>query len=225
VAAASAGNAWAVGATGLGKTLIVHWNGRTWKQVPSPSPGTADALTGIAVTSAADAWAVGYTGTGGPGQTLIVHWNGRTWTRVPSPSPAVGSFLSDVSATSRRSAWAVGYNVLARSNDTRSLILHWDGRHWKKVSSPSPGTTAGLFGASAVSPDSAWAVGATYGNGRSAGLILRWNGRRWIRMTVPSLAEGGVLHDVAGAGGKAWAVGSTASGKVLIIRWNGTAWK
>jgi hypothetical protein len=44
VAATSRRNAWAVGATGIpggghSKTLIERWNGKTWKHVPSPSPG------------------------------------------------------------------------------------------------------------------------------------------------------------------------------------------
>lgn len=42
VAATSASNAWAVGntrAAGTGnKTLILHWNGTAWTQVPRPAP-------------------------------------------------------------------------------------------------------------------------------------------------------------------------------------------
>ena len=41
MAATSASNAWAVGGYGsilASKTLIVHWNGTAWKQVPSPTP-------------------------------------------------------------------------------------------------------------------------------------------------------------------------------------------
>src|SRR5215472_15835744 len=57
VAATSASNAWAVGASSAG-ALIEHWNGTAWTQVPSPVP--AGVLTGVAATSARDAWAVGY---------------------------------------------------------------------------------------------------------------------------------------------------------------------
>lgn len=38
VAATSATNAWAVGATKAGKTLIERWNGSAWKQVTTPTP-------------------------------------------------------------------------------------------------------------------------------------------------------------------------------------------
>ena len=68
VAATSPRNAWAVGSIGPGpginpgrgtKTLIEHWNGKTWKRVPSPSPGPAAQLLGVAATSPYDAWSAG----------------------------------------------------------------------------------------------------------------------------------------------------------------------
>jgi hypothetical protein len=85
VAAISATNAWAVGSTGTGKTLIVHWNGKTWTRVPSPG----GAFHGVAATSARSAWAVGSTANG---KALIVRWNGQVWTQVPSPAPAGSTF-------------------------------------------------------------------------------------------------------------------------------------
>jgi hypothetical protein len=45
VAAASASNAWAVGAAG-NKRLILRWNGRGWKQVRSPTPVNGSTLFG-----------------------------------------------------------------------------------------------------------------------------------------------------------------------------------
>jgi hypothetical protein len=86
VAATSASNAWAVGTSisvprEISKTLILDWNGKTWKQVPSPSPSSDNiVLFGVAATSTRDSWAVG-----GYGQdftshkALILHWNGTAW--------------------------------------------------------------------------------------------------------------------------------------------------
>ncbi len=75
VAATSAG-AWAVGGSGpvtSEGTATVHWNGRRW----TLSRGRSGAgLTGVAVISAKNAWAVGGTASG---HTLIEHWNGTTW--------------------------------------------------------------------------------------------------------------------------------------------------
>jgi hypothetical protein len=101
VAATSTTNAWAVGRTchdcggesEFNDPLIVHWNGTTWKQQPSPNPSGGSS---VAATSATNAWAVG---------SVIVHWNGTTWKQQPSPMPAG---LNAVAATSATNAWAVG---------------------------------------------------------------------------------------------------------------------
>jgi hypothetical protein len=74
VAATSASNAWAVGVTKTTQPLIAHWNGGTWKQVPSPHAGANSILSAVAATSAGNAWAVG---SNGLGKTLVMHWNGK----------------------------------------------------------------------------------------------------------------------------------------------------
>ena len=67
VAVVSARDAWAVGyyqtAQAFRRTLILHWNGKSWSQMPSPDPGGSshgNLLFGVSATSARDAWAVGY---------------------------------------------------------------------------------------------------------------------------------------------------------------------
>jgi hypothetical protein len=180
VAATSSGNVWAVGQTSPPgdddepdwNALIMHWNGTSWKRVPSPSPGTGATLSGVAAVSARSAWAVG---TAGYHKTLILHWNGKAWRRMPSPSPAgPGTLaLSSIAAASARSAWAVGYS----SGST--LILHWNGTAWTRVPSPSaPSSTSYLWGVAATAR-TAWTVGAAYRSGVPRALILHWNGTAW----------------------------------------------
>ena len=140
VAATSASNAWAVGTTHNGvngdKTVILHWDGTAWKTVPSPNgPLLINGLSGVAATSASDAWAVGGNGGNGESNTLILHWNGTTWKTVPSPSPGNDTLINGVTATSATNAWAVGtFNL---SGDV--WILHWNGTAWKAVpTAPTP---------------------------------------------------------------------------------------
>ena len=145
------------------RTLILHWNGTTWKQVPSPNPaGSSDNnfLTGVAAASAADAWAVGTYTQGGAEQTLVAHWNGTTWKQVPSPNPSSYDNLASVAATSATNAWAVG----ATSAIGGTLIAHWNGTTWKQVPSPHLGNLGQLFGMTAPSPTNIWAVGSYQNN-------------------------------------------------------------
>jgi hypothetical protein len=230
VAATSASNAWAVGATADFKSLIVHWNGSSWQRVPSPSPSGLAILTGVTATSAGNAWAVGFTqpNNGSGAGTLILHWNGSSWQRVPSPSPGTFASLTGVAATSASNAWAVG-------SAGKILILHWNGTSWRRVH--SPGIRGSVQSVAASSGRAAWAVGFI-GNSGGTGipptnrpLIMRWNGRAWQRVS-PHLAPGlGNLRGVAvTASSRAWAVGcagcsAEGAGDQLIEQWNGASWQ
>jgi hypothetical protein len=120
VAAVSATDAWAVGqyfnrTMFQYQTLVEHWNGTAWAQVPSPNPAPArfaNRLFSVAATSASNVWVVGdyfSSGPGAPTVTLVEHWNGTAWTQVPSPNPSGDNVLDGVAATSVSHAWAVGY--------------------------------------------------------------------------------------------------------------------
>jgi hypothetical protein len=79
VAAVSGAGAWAVGdysnSANADKTLIEHWNGTAWQQVPSPNPSsTGNLLNGVGASSATDIWAAGETTNSlGTGRTLALH--------------------------------------------------------------------------------------------------------------------------------------------------------
>ena len=193
----------------------------------------------VAAASDGSAWAVGCTGCGtgsgadatGTGRTLILRWNGTAWRRVPSPDPGTSRIFLDVAAASDGSAWAVGWTGSGSSTSptsTRTLILRWNGTAWTQVPSPNPGLSDELVGVTAISADSAWAVGWTQSSGGPRPLILRWNGVTWTQVPSPSPGTDSVLYSVAATpAGTAWAVGWTDSGtstRTLILRWNGTAW-
>jgi hypothetical protein len=224
---------WAVGESGSAtgtntKTLILRWNGTSWKQVPSPTPAGGATLYGVAVTSARSAWAVGWAYRGQ--KTLILHWNGTTWSRAPSPTPAGGAILTGVAATSASSAWAVGYASF--NPNAKTLILRWNGTTWRRVPSPDPAGSSALYGVAATSASSVWAAGCSAcGSLKPKTLIVRLNGTTWRRVPSPTPAGGALLTGVAATSARsAWAVGTTGSQasrnyRTLTERWNGTAWK
>jgi hypothetical protein len=236
VAAVSAQNAWAVGFTGNLEgehaSLIVHWNGTAWRQMPSPE-SRGSQLNGVAATSAGNAWAVGVAGN----KSLILHWNGTMWKRAVSPSMPGGADLIAVAATSARNAWAVGCTGCTgtTTNNSQPLIVRWNGSAWKRVPSPTTRRGADLVALAATSARNAWAVGCTSCTGligpNSQPLIVRWNGSGWKRVPSPTARGGAILSGVAAASAShAWAVGSvgfalTPSPATLILHWNGTAWR
>jgi hypothetical protein len=227
VAATSADNAWAVGGTNSGQSLILHWNGISWKQ--APSAGAAGSLAGVSASSATNAWAVG--SGSGSGKTLILHWNGIIWKQVPSPSPQGNLSLTSVAVISGRNAWAVG-DVFTSTSPATSLILHWNGATWQEVPIPSPSEGKfgnALAGVAATSATNAWAVGCT--DGCPVGgtpLIERWNGISWKQVAAPTTPYALYnLGAVAASATSAWAVGGggpiTLEG-TATTNWNGRSW-
>ncbi len=238
-AATSAASAWSVGQALTGKSIILRWNGSSWKQVPSPTPRGGGAFYAVAATSASNAWAVGGNDSK-PLKTLIAHWNGKSWQQVPSPTPGAGGALFGVTATSARNAWAVGCAgncYQGFGSGLRTLILHWNGKSWQRVASPSPGTGTALSAVAAASAGSAWAVGCTLdcfiSSASPQTVILHWNGHAWKQVASPAGATTGALNGVAATSpGNAWVVGCTghcfgpdAVPGTLIAHWNGSTWK
>jgi hypothetical protein len=228
LAATSATDAWAVGNYASGTTqepLIEHWNGSSWKRSalpPLPTGATGGLLTAVTATSASNAWAVGATRYGSGDQSLILHWNGRVWAREPSPNPggtgaAAFTFPSSVIATSATNAWAVGVWFDTARLKYRTLVLRWAGSSWKMQKAPStPDQSNYLYGVTAESRSSAWAVGSHQALVSGVyqplqTLIEHWDGTRWS--IVPSPDPGGaaannqLLAVAARPGVTPWAVG------------------
>lgn len=223
VAATSARNAWAVGAFNNGpgtgnKTLVLHWNGTSWRQVRSPAPGGpghGSFLAGVRARSASDAWAVGSFFNGTAFRTLALHWNGSAWSQVTTPDPSASdNELEAVAPVSAREAWAVGFDTLRGASQT--LILHWNGSSWKQVRSPNPGGPGhdnSLLGARATSASNAWAVGSYVSGTAQRTLVLHWNGSAWQQVKTPNPGSGSSLAGIgATSANNIWAVGSFFNG-------------
>lgn len=233
VSADSATDVWAVGSrytnSPMYSTLVKHWDGTTWRNVPSPSPGRySSSLESVDALSPTDVWAVGtYEDTQESERTLVEHWDGTAWTQIYSPSPAGESRLTSVSARSARDVWAVG---IIWDGAWKSLVEHWDGTSWTVVPGPkrhdAEFATALLFDVHAISANDVWAVGddLTGSSGRES-VTAHWNGRRWSIVTSPTI-DGSVLDSVdAVSTDDVWAVGAGSSGSSLAEHWNGTRWR
>ncbi len=118
---------WAVGSVSTGPTatsgegpsatVAIHWDGKSWTRVTTPSPasptGPEDALDTIACPAANDCWAGGWQGAG-PGTNgsgMLLHWNGRRWTEEPDSAlmEAIGPVVT-LACASASECWAAGSN-------------------------------------------------------------------------------------------------------------------
>jgi hypothetical protein len=195
VAAVSPGNVWAVGNEAfrrgngwIGRSLVLHWNGTSWKRAPSPNPripkgGGRDDFGDVAATTTGDLWAVGVSGGDcgcGFDPGFLERWNGHAWARVTVPNLKAGVSVSGVAMASPGQAWIAGTEGLGRG-PWKTLLLSCQPSACHRAATPSPGASAFLDQVAVVSPNDGWAVGGwsrtTYG--RTRPLILHWNGRQW----------------------------------------------
>jgi hypothetical protein len=205
VGVVSSSDIWAVGqylnlSPSQHGALIEHWNGTAWSSVSNPA---TEGLYGVTALSSNNIWAVG--------GSQVLHWNGTSWSSVTSPQPPNGDSyqLRSATAISSGDIWAAGYEEVASGDGFvyDPLLEHWDGSSWTLVSgaNPNAGTTS-LYGITALSSTSVWAVGVTGG----LSFIEQWDGTQWTRVSSPNVGtSNNTLQAVAAipSASDLWAVG------------------
>lgn len=138
VTALAPDDVWAVGtayAADSGKhqtSLVLHWNGHSWKRIDSPNAQGADTLLGgVTALAPDDLWAVGASTSGSSERPYAVHWNGTKWTTARTPAIADGR-LRAVGRDGKGGLWAVG------GKGAVSVALHWNGKdaRWERAADP-----------------------------------------------------------------------------------------
>jgi hypothetical protein len=180
VHALSASDIWAVGTHSPGahqkpETLTEHWDGSSWTVVPSPGSGLRANLLGVSGAAPDDVWAVGFVQemSDVPASNLILHWNGSAWRELPAVDTGISDdSLHAVSAVTPDDAWAVGTSH-DLGGPLRTVVLHWDGRTWKVVSSPNVGSGQNILFGVAAGPRVVWAVGRYRREDRTHTLTMR----------------------------------------------------
>ena len=215
---------------GMLDSLMLHWDGKAWRQVSVPDLGRINALS---ASSPADVWASADCG--------LIHWDGTRWTVVSyavpanSQQPQNGAIVAD----RPNDAWLAGSTYDAASGDMGAFIDHWDGRRWTMLPTPDLGNQYSFDAVDAQGPDDVWVAGTDY-TGDLADtpqpeqlILLHWNGTSWTRTAQP--ATGDSTNRVTGlqiqSPDSVWVVGW---GKVsydadqdrlpLALHWNGHTW-
>jgi hypothetical protein len=165
VSALSPDNIWAAGTDNT--NLVLHYNGRSWKQVQIPAKLAVPAyFQGIVALSAKSVWVTGdlkaQAGAVVPG---VLHWNGRGWAGIALKSPDP---LINATADGHGGIWAVAQEP-GSVKPFRPMLWHFSDGRWR--SSHVVGSdTADFVDTFAAIPgtSSMWAVGVF----RSGGLDL-----------------------------------------------------
>jgi hypothetical protein len=234
-----------------GSTAVSTRPARTSRLAPVPLATTpTGALEGVYCPSASNCWAVGYRVASDSARVNeALRWNGEKWATVAVPSPG-GHKSGDVSelfavrCTSAANCWAVGY--YGTNTTALSEAVHWNGKHWGKVTVPEPDGTGNdqvsyLIDVACTSAASCWTVGEhakTLSDLADSGnLMLRWNGKKWSQVTVPDPGGTGI-HQINGfqavrcaAPADCWSAGYAGSVtddtfKITneMQHWNGQKW-
>jgi hypothetical protein len=181
----------------------------------------------VSALSPADVWAAGETG----GDAVFEHFDGTAWRRVPSPLWSHVS-MGAVAALSAADVWAVGeVSFPGPGHPGQTLIVHWNGTAWQRVTSPDPGRVGNvLWGIAAIAPDDIWAAGCSSGTGGEDTLIVHWDGQRWQQAPSPDPPANWIMHCLysvsATSAGDVWAAGDAGNAAQGVIEhWNGDAWR
>jgi hypothetical protein len=203
----------------------------TWDVVQSADPGTEGAtLSGIAVLSAGEAWAVGSVGADplDPAGVVLERWDGNAWIAEEGPNPgSETNGLDDVDASEPNDVWAVGRTSSFAGE--RPLVVRYDGTSWTSVTLPSD-VTGVLTGVEALTPNDVWVVGTTGDAATDANraLVLHWDGELWANVDLGKAAGNGPssLNDITGVEGTndLWAVGQLRD-RPMALYSDGRRWE
>ncbi|HZQ69134.1 MAG TPA: hypothetical protein VFA68_11500 [Terriglobales bacterium] len=250
VVALSASDAWAVGfqnSSNLNesRTLTLHWDGVSWRTIPSPNPGKCNqgnfgnVLTSVAAVSSNDVWAVGFTfPCNALLQPMTMHWDGTKWSVVATPKlPFNNNALNGVFALASDNVYAVGFQT-ASNGASLTLVEHWDGTSWTVMSSPNKNQTGNVLQSiSGTSPSDIWAVGdAVAPNVPVRTLVEHFDGTQWKLVNSPNpLPTGSLNQNVLVSVTAVSPTDATAVGFILdssflreltmVQHWDGVSWK
>ena len=236
VDALSPSDVWAVGTEGsssplLSETLIMHWDGTGWTQVPSPGPSSSNlipTLNYLSMDSATDGWAMGdvYNRTTGGFTTLVAHWDGTSWQQVTAKAKFA---FRGVASFSPAAATAVGAIQTGEHTFSPTVAYQWNGTSWARTATlhaPSgvSASSAFVIGLSADSATDMWAIGGD----PSGNLVWHWNGTHWtVKAVISPNGTAGLLGVAAISSTDVWTVGYTNAAKdqqTVSLHWNGTGW-
>jgi hypothetical protein len=143
--------------------------------------------------------------------------------RGGAPPLPFGQQLSAVAATGAADVWVVGQDAMLGELRPKSMVLHFDGSAWSRISVPN---VRGLVDVAAVARGDVWAIGRGH-------RVLHMTDGTWRVVRLPHV-RGTQLTAVAGSGpDDVWIVGArwgrhyarhSVGNDTLSLHFDGTTW-
>ncbi len=175
---------WGFG-SGNGTAWAVHFNGKGWSRISIPVSGSA-----ASGSAAAGDWVTG-TVAAQPTRVAVLHWSRGAWRNVALPKISVpkGKQMLPglIAAATPASVWAtVRVGPPAGPGSVTTILLHWNGKAWSKVSVPKGVNVDGL---ASDGHGGFWVASPTFGKspGLVTGLVMyHYSGGRWTHVQGPA---------------------------------------
>ncbi len=223
----SATDGWAAG-----NTIIVHYDGHTWRETPNPA---GLILNRMQMLSDTDGWAIGSSGGDMYEPGLLIHYDGKSWTPEQLPASLginkqVVMAFDDVAMISPDEGWASG-TIFGGALSQVGVILHYLHGQWTVQYLLN---NAGLGSLSLLSASDGWATGDTVTNTTtpvndtptpieaSHPLLLHYIQGKWTNVTdsLNNVSDGiGQIAMLSATDG--WMIGPNDT---TMLHYNGQQW-
>lgn len=142
----------------VGGNRLMHFDGSTWTEIPTPVTGWVADFWGVAPDNL---WAVVSSS-----PDAVIHWDGTSWTKQYEVAGEHDA-LHAVWGSSSSDVWVAG------DANGPGLAIHWDGLAWTQHALGDRRDVRDLWGSG---PADVWAIGETFFDEPG---ISHWDGTTW----------------------------------------------
>jgi hypothetical protein len=155
--------------------IFQYQGNNTWTTHSQLDAGQLGNISGLAMVSAEDGWAIGQRGIDGPSSVtygvavpqMLYHYTHGKWQNVALHLTSSVSYLNleQIVMRSANDGWLIAQDqnqrpgITASGIQRRTVLLHYDGKTWTEVPTPTTGGDVSVITGMAFAGSSGWACG------------------------------------------------------------------